>query len=97
MINIPYKKKDFKVRLQAFHYTNTAKNQIAYKISGNGNDWVIRNGSYVEINKELANKDDALLQVKACNADGIWTNIKTIQFRITPPFWKKGWFFHLLY
>jgi len=80
------------LRYLAVNYTNSSKNQYAYRLSGFEKDW-----NYVGTKREASytNLDPGtyIFEVKASNNDGLW-NEKPLQVKITivPPFWMTWWF-----
>ena len=80
------------LRYLAVNFTNSSKNQYAYRLSGFEKDW-----NYVGTKREASytNLDPGtyIFEVKASNNDGLW-NDKPLQIKITivPPFWMTWWF-----
>ncbi|MBR4115340.1 MAG: SpoIIE family protein phosphatase, partial [Bacteroidales bacterium] len=63
------------------------KNQYKYFISGQTDQWIdLNNQNYINIIK--LPKGSYTLKILASNSDGIWSEEKSIQIRVKPPFWR---------
>ncbi|MFT4927596.1 MAG: signal transduction histidine kinase/ligand-binding sensor domain-containing protein [Phenylobacterium sp.] len=76
----------------ALHFTNPMKNQYAYKLEGQDQDWV-----YTSANKRFATYTNLapgnyILRVKASNHHGYWNEQgKSLKITVLPPPWKTWW------
>ncbi len=77
----------------ALHYTNPAKNVFAYRLVGFEEDWNYTSASHrVALYRQLKGGNYEF-QVKAANADGIWSSdIATFDILIDKPYWQQTWF-----
>jgi signal transduction histidine kinase/ligand-binding sensor domain-containing protein len=92
-INLKYPNNSFEFEFSALNYSQSNKNQYAYKLQGYDTNWYYsatnRSGRY----SNLPGGDYALL-LKASNSDGIWNETGlAIKVTVTPPFWKTWWFY----
>ena len=91
-IELHYGQETFAFDVAALNYTHPEKNQYAYRLIGFNDDWVSlgnrRHFSFTNIPH-----GNYVLEVKACNNDGLW-NEKAISLSIIiyPPLWKTWWF-----
>ncbi|MEZ4800837.1 MAG: two-component regulator propeller domain-containing protein, partial [Flavobacteriales bacterium] len=76
-------------------FSSSSKQKIAYRISDGDDDWVIQNGSDITFKDLQYGKYP--LEVKAINAQGIWSEVPFIlKFEILTPFYLRWWFFLIL-
>jgi ligand-binding sensor domain-containing protein/signal transduction histidine kinase len=90
-LQLAHKQNMFSFDFVALNYTNSDKNQYAYKMEGFHEDW-IRCGS--ERTALFMNLDPGnyVFKVKASNNDGLWNEEgASIKVIITPPWWKTRW------
>jgi signal transduction histidine kinase/ligand-binding sensor domain-containing protein/FixJ family two-component response regulator len=91
-INLNYDENFFSFEFAALNYTNTEKNQYAYKMEGFDKDWIQcgtrRFASYTNLDP-----GDYTFRVKGSNNDGVWNETgASIKIFIKPPFWLTWWF-----
>ncbi|MBD3288141.1 hypothetical protein GF337_05000, partial [candidate division KSB1 bacterium] len=85
----------FSFEFSALDYTNTMKNQYAYKLEGLNDDW-IRSGNRHYVSYTNLDPGTYRFHVKGSNNDGVWNEKGTsIELIIHPPFWKRWWFYLL--
>ncbi|WP_166423592.1 two-component regulator propeller domain-containing protein [Paraglaciecola sp. 20A4] len=80
----------------ALSFTNTQKNQYAYKLEGFDNDWITTD--YKNRRATYTNLSDGtyLLKVIASNNDGYWNEEGTsLKIVVLPPLWKTWWAYTL--
>ena len=63
-----------------------------YRLKGGQQDW-IENGNSNEIRFAGLNYGRYELEVKAIDSYNQETEVRHLQFEITPPFWETGWFY----
>lgn len=90
-ITIPFKQSIFSIDFVALNYTNTPKNQYAYKLENYDNNWHYVGTQHMATYTNL-NPGSYLFRVKASNNDGVW-NEKGASLKITilPPWWRTTW------
>tara|TARA_R110000737_G_scaffold318972_3_gene330001 strand:- start:595 stop:3918 length:3324 start_codon:yes stop_codon:yes gene_type:complete len=91
-LTLPYTENLVAFEFAALHFTNTKKNQYAYRLEGWDNNWITtdymnRRATYTNLPSGEYN-----LRVKASNAYGIW-NKQGAQLKliILPPPWRTWW------
>ena len=95
-IILNYPDNSFEFEYIALSYSQSNKNQYAYKLEGYDSDWYFagtnRTGRYSNLPG-----GQYILRMKASNSDGIWNEeglaLKVI---IVPPFWRTNWFYSIL-
>lgn len=96
-ITLKYDQAYVTFKFAALNFTNSAKNQYAYKLEGfKKDDWHYvgnqRTATYTNLDA-----GNYVFMVKASNNDGIWNEKPaTILIRVLPP-WYKTWWAYLLY
>lgn len=95
VVEIPYYESVFSIDYVALNYTNSDKNQYAYKLEGYDTEW-----NYVG-NQRMATYTNLspgsyLFRVIAANNDGKWNKEgSSIQIIILPPWWRTAWAYML--
>ena len=95
-IRLKYPQNAFEFEFAALSFSQSNKNQYAYKLERYDSDWYYagtnRSGRYTNLPG-----GSYTLQLKAASSDGVWNEeglaIKVI---VTPPFWHTGWFYGLI-
>ncbi len=90
-IRLSYRQNFFTLDFVALNYTESQKNQYAYRLEGVDPDWVHcgtrRSASYTNIPP-----GKYVFKVKGSNNDGVWNEQCTsVRIIITPPWWRTGW------
>lgn len=82
----------FSLDFVSLDYTNPEKNQYAYMLEGNDEDWInLGTRRYVSFYKLPSG--EYTLKVKGSNSDGVWNKkCASLQIIIQPAFWQTGWF-----
>jgi len=90
-ITLSHDQSVFSFEFAALNFTNSAKNQYAYKLAGFDQDWnyvgTRRLATYTNLNSGTYT-----FEVKAANNDGVWSNQNlSIEVTILPPWWQTWW------
>jgi signal transduction histidine kinase/ligand-binding sensor domain-containing protein len=94
-ISLKYPDNSFEFESAALSFSQSNKNQYAYKLEGFDSDWYYagtnRTGRYSNLPG-----GEYTLRVKAANADNLW-NEDGIAVKVTviPPFWQTWWFYSM--
>ncbi|TAD95504.1 MAG: hypothetical protein EAZ97_15375 [Bacteroidetes bacterium] len=91
-ITLTYKQSVFTLDFVALNFTQSNKNQYAYKLEGFEKEWNFvstqRSATYTSLPAGTYT-----FRVKASNNDGIWNEKgANLIIQITPPFWETWWF-----
>lgn len=90
-IKIPYNKGIFSIDYVALNYTNSIKNQYAYKLDGYDNSWKLVGDQRMATYTNLS-PGSYIFNVIASNNDGIWNKQgSSIKIVILPPWWRTLW------
>ncbi len=91
-IDLAYNQNFITISFAALHYSAPEKNKYQYKLSPLNEEWISLGNSHQVLFSNLE-PGEYTLEVRASNADGIWTPEPiSMNFVITPPFWKTWWF-----
>lgn len=90
-VRIPYSESTFSINYVALNYTNTKKNEYAYRLENYNNKW-----RYVGAQRiaTFTNLDPGTyyFQVMASNGDGVWNKEGcTLKIIILPPWYRTVW------
>ncbi|HEY4149182.1 MAG TPA: two-component regulator propeller domain-containing protein [Chitinophagaceae bacterium] len=88
-ITLRYDDNVLSIEFAALNYSNTEKNQYAYKLDGFNKNWLVTDGNMRKATYTNLDPGDYTFHVKAANDEGQW-NEKGIalQIKILPPFWR---------
>ena len=93
-IELNYNENIFSFQFAALDFTNSQKNQYAYRLEGLDNQWVFcENRRFVNFTNLPSG--NYVLHLKAANGDGVWNDsqLLSIPINIHPPFWQTWWFY----
>ncbi|MDP3147590.1 MAG: two-component regulator propeller domain-containing protein [Ignavibacteria bacterium] len=92
-LELSYKDNIFSFQFASLDYSNPVKNKYSYRLKGFKDEWLYTDASRRQAT--FTNIDPGLytLEVKATNADGVWSDkILSLSIVIIPPFWDTIWF-----
>ncbi|MCJ8268009.1 MAG: ATP-binding protein, partial [Psychrosphaera sp.] len=76
----------------ALHFTNSMKNQYAYKLEGQDQAWIYTGANNRRATYTNLTAGDYTLRIKASNKDGYWNEKgKSLSITVLPPPWKTWW------
>lgn len=92
-LELSYSDNFFTIKFAALEFSNPEKNQYAYRLSGNKNEWVYTDASNAKAIFSGLSPGTYTFHVKGSNNFGRW-NEKGISLTIIikPPFWQTWWF-----
>ena len=90
-ISFSHDQNDITINYVGLHYARSEDNLYSYTLANFDNKWSIpsrdRKATYNNLNP-----GKYTFQVKACNADGVWTETpKSLEIIILPPWWQTWW------
>lgn len=89
-ITLRHDENNFQFEVAPIHYANPQKNKIAYRLSGIDKNWVETRNRIISYNSLPAGS--YVLEIKAANNDGIWSQkTLTMNIRIKPAPWFSWW------
>ncbi len=91
-IVLTYQHSVFSIDFVALNFTQSEKNQYAYKLEGFDRNWNYvgnqRSATYTNLDPGTYT-----FKVKACNNDGLWNEEGiSLKIKILPPWWATWWF-----
>lgn len=95
-VTLPHHQNTLTLSFAALDFTSPSKNQYAYKLGQQDEDWThIGNRRFVTFSD--LNPGSYTFTVKGTNSDGIWNETPaTLQFTILSPWWQTWWAYMLL-
>ncbi len=96
IINLPFA--NYSVRIDFISISFTDPNKVIYKYRLLGQDTIWRTTQQKFVDFPKLDDGEYTFEVIGCNADGIWNKQSAkFEFSIASPFWKKVWFYILLF
>lgn len=90
-IKLDYTQNFISIEFASLNFTETHKNQYAYRLIGYDKDWVYVGNRRTAYYTGLKG-GDYTLEYKSANNHGLWGKTKRLKIIITPPFWETTWF-----
>jgi ligand-binding sensor domain-containing protein len=91
-LELDHTNKSVNFYLAAPHYLDESSIKYQYFLKGMMEDWSSWTSSSL-LKFPFLPSGEYLLQIRAKNVLGNVSQIKSIEFKIYPPFWKKNWFY----
>lgn len=88
-IKLSHDQNNIAFHLTGLHYKSKGK-KYHYKLEGYDKKWNII--SHREINYQALPYGEYTLRVKCVTDDGYTSQVKSVKFSISPPFWETAWF-----
>lgn len=82
--------RDLRVTARLLSFRNPSANLYRFRLVGYDDGWVDAGALGERVFSQLP-AGDWKLEVTARNADGLWSEVRTMQFRVTPPWWRTAW------
>ncbi|NQZ05793.1 MAG: response regulator [Algicola sp.] len=91
-LTLGYRQNLITFEFTALHFTNPMKNQYAYQLIGQDQDWIYTDARHRRATYSNLPAGDYTLRIKASNADGYWNEQgKTLKITVEPPPWLTWW------
>jgi signal transduction histidine kinase/ligand-binding sensor domain-containing protein/DNA-binding response OmpR family regulator len=87
-IKLKYKENVFSVEFTSLDFGHSSGGKYAYMLEGFNSDWLYANGAPRRVTYTNLNPGHYILKIKVLNKDGVWSDEKTLQIDIEPPFWR---------
>lgn len=88
-VSMTYKQNTFTVDFALLNYIKSEKNRYQYRLEDYDRTWKeTSEGSVTYTNLPAGSY---LFLVKGANNDGVWSDVKTLEITIKPPFWLTWW------
>jgi signal transduction histidine kinase/ligand-binding sensor domain-containing protein len=88
--SLDYSQNNLSISYTGIHFDNPSKNQYAYKLSPVDEDWRHVGGSRSAYFYDLK-PGDYTFSVRAASPNSVWSQPRTIEFKIAPPWWMTWW------
>ncbi len=96
-ITLHHTNKDFTIEFAALHFAAPEDNEYEYILEGYDETWNKTDSKRRYATYTNMPSGDYTFKVKAANNDEVWNHMgATIHIHITPPFYKKSWFYMLV-
>ncbi len=90
-VDLAHDQNFFSFEFAALDYTDSEKNQYAYKLEGLDENW-IDSGNRRFANYTAVRPGSYIFHVKGSNNDGVWNEEGvSLTINIRPPWWQSGW------
>lgn len=89
-IDLKYKENVFTIEFASLDFGHSAGNKYAYMLKGFNSDWLYADGTQRRVTFTNLNPGKYTLRVKVLNHDGVWSDEKSLQINIHPPFWRTN-------
>ncbi|SKD00753.1 Signal transduction histidine kinase [Chitinophaga ginsengisegetis] len=87
-IDLKYKENVFSIDFAALDFSHNAYDKYAYMLEGFNEDWLYADGHQRRATYTNLNPGHYVFKVKVLNRAGLWSEVKTLQINIEPPFWR---------
>lgn len=87
-IDLKYKENVFSIEFASLDFGRSTRDKYAYMLEGFNTDWFYTDGDQRRATYTNLNPGHYVFKVKVLDRDGSWSNIKTLQINIEPPFWR---------
>jgi signal transduction histidine kinase/ligand-binding sensor domain-containing protein/DNA-binding response OmpR family regulator len=87
-IDLKYTENVFSIEFASLDFTHSNRDKYAYMLEGFNSDWLYADASQRRATYTNLNPGHYTLKVKVLKRDGLWSEIKTLQINILPPFWR---------
>lgn len=88
-IDLKYRENAFSIEFASLDFSYSARDKYAYMLEGFNSDWLYADGNQRRATYTNLNPGRYIFKVKALDRDGTWSDIKTLQINIEPPFWQR--------
>jgi signal transduction histidine kinase/ligand-binding sensor domain-containing protein/DNA-binding response OmpR family regulator len=87
-IDLKFKENVFSIEFASLDFAHSTRDKYAYMLQGFNPDWLYTNGNQRQITYTNLDPGSYTFKVKVLNADGFWSDVKSLQINIEPPFWR---------
>lgn len=87
-IDLKYKENVFSIEFTSPDFAHSPPDKYAYRMEGFNTDWLYANGSQRRATYTNLGPGHYTFEVKALSREGLWSDVKTLQINIEPPFWR---------
>ena len=87
-IDLKYKENVFSIEFASLDFGHSIQDKYAYMLEGFNSDWLYADGNLRRATYTNLDPGHYTFKVKVLNRDGVWSDEKTLQINIEPPFWR---------
>ena len=97
-VHLSYKDNAFSIEFAALDFTESSRNQYAYKMEGFDKEWHFNPAEQRLVTYTNLDAGTYTFRVRGTNGNGEWSDNEAVMtIVIDPPFWKTWWFRMLLF
>jgi ligand-binding sensor domain-containing protein/DNA-binding CsgD family transcriptional regulator len=97
-IHLSYKDNAFSIEFAALDFTESSRNQYAFKMDGFDKEWQYNSGEQRLVTYTNLDAGTYIFHVRGTNNSGQWSdNEAVVTIVIAPPFWNTWWFKLLIF
>ncbi|WP_300600780.1 two-component regulator propeller domain-containing protein [Niabella sp.] len=89
-VQLRYEENYFTIQFASLDFVHSVKDKYAYMLKGFNKEWVYTDGNQRRATYTNLSPGDYDFMVKVMNRDGVWSKVKTLHIKITPPFWRTN-------
>jgi signal transduction histidine kinase/ligand-binding sensor domain-containing protein/CheY-like chemotaxis protein len=89
-IGLKYKENVFSIEFASLDFGHRIQDKYAYMLEGFNSDWLYVDGNLRRATYTNIGPGHYTFKVKVLNRDGVWSDEKTLQINIEPPFWRTN-------
>jgi signal transduction histidine kinase/ligand-binding sensor domain-containing protein/DNA-binding response OmpR family regulator len=87
-IDLKYKENVFSIEFASLDFSHSTYDKYAYMLEGFNADWLYADGNQRRATYTNLDPGHYIFKVKVLNRSGLWSDVKTLQINIKPPFWR---------
>lgn len=87
-IDLKYKENVFSIEFASLDFSHSSRDKYAYMLEGFNADWLYADGSQRRVTYTNLDPAHYVFKVKILNANGVWSDVKTLDINVAPPFWR---------
>ncbi|HEV8285146.1 MAG TPA: two-component regulator propeller domain-containing protein [Chitinophagaceae bacterium] len=87
-IDLKYKENVFSIEFASLDFSHSNLDKYAYMLQGFNSDWLYTDAKQRRVTYTNLDPGHYTFKVKILNGNGLWSDVKTLQINIAPPFWR---------
>ena len=87
-IGLKYKENVFSIEFTSLDFDHSIQDKYAYMLKGFNSDWLYADDNLRRVNYTNLGPGHYTFKVKVLNRNRVWSDEKTLQIDIEPPFWR---------
>jgi signal transduction histidine kinase/ligand-binding sensor domain-containing protein/DNA-binding response OmpR family regulator len=89
-INLKYKENVVSIEFASLDFSQSRRDKYAYMLEGFNTGWLYANENQRRVTFTNLDPGNYVFKVKITRGDGVWSDVKTLQINIAPPFWRTS-------